>query len=74
MLVVLAGEKPRQYPGESDRNFRSLVCMHIGHIESTPQNMGKLRDSEYANYWTRATKSDVEGHTAIRTYSDKKIP
>ena len=40
------------HPRESNGDFRSPIGMHIGHIESTPQNMAELRDSKYAKYCT----------------------
>ena len=36
------------YPRESECDFRSPIDMHIGHIESTPESMTELRDSQYA--------------------------
>ena len=33
------------HPGESDCGFHSPIGMHIGHIESTPQNIAELRNT-----------------------------
>ena len=34
------------HPGEFDCGFRFPIGMHIGDIESTPQNMAELRNSK----------------------------
>ena len=36
--------------------------------------MTELRDSKYAEYYTRAMKSELEDHAAIVTSSDGNIP
>ena len=64
---VLAAEST-PYPGESNNDFPSLIGMHIGHIENTLQSMVELRHSKYAEYWIRAMKSELEGHSTTGTF------
>ena len=71
----LATTSASRWNGNSDWDFRSTIGMHTGHIESTPQNRAELRDSKYAEYWTRrAMKSELEGRTVLGTFSDENIP
>ena len=48
--------------------------MYIGHIESTPQNMAEIKDSEYAKHCPRALKSELEDYAASVTFSNENIP
>ena len=62
------------YPGKSDYDPWSPVGMHIGHIESTPQKMAALEDSNYAEYWIWVAKSELKGHVTYGTFSEGNTP
>ena len=51
-----------------------LVCILVTSRVRRRTHLAKLRDSKYAEHWTRATESELEDHAANVSFSDENIP
>ena len=61
-------------PGEFKFGFRSPIGLHVGQIESIPQNWTDIHKSEFYEEWLNAMRLQLDGQVEIGTFSADVIP
>ena len=61
-------------PGEFEFGFRSSIGLHVGQVESIPQNWADIQKSEFYEEWLNAMRLELDGHIKIGTFSAHVVP